>query len=249
MNCYHQQTMNCRKDVTDWLLNVQKEPEILDISIVAEIWMKKCKKHGPLTWCEFLLHLQWILYGEDCYFTLYTTLLSSFIVWRFKVYSLHTLLASHHSLFVTFPFTLLASHCSLSLHPLHFLLLLIPCLSLHNVLASRHLLLGALSFTLLTTHSLFVTLPFTLLASHHSLFVTLPFTRLSLFTTRCFVLYTTRHSSFIVWYFAIDITRPTRFIFWHLGRYRLNIFVRTGVQSNVVTSYARGTNYDERLYG
>ena len=33
MNCYQRRAMNCRKDVTDWLLNVQEEPQLLFIQV------------------------------------------------------------------------------------------------------------------------------------------------------------------------------------------------------------------------
>lgn len=45
-------------DWYDWLVvKCSKEPEILDISMVGETWMKRCKKHKSHTWCILFLTL------------------------------------------------------------------------------------------------------------------------------------------------------------------------------------------------
>ena len=45
-------------DWYDWLVvKCSKEPEILDISMVGETWMKRCKKQKSHTWCILFLTL------------------------------------------------------------------------------------------------------------------------------------------------------------------------------------------------
>ena len=53
-------------DWYDWLVvKCSKEPEILDISMVGETWMKRCKKHKSHTWCILFLILAVNLIKEN----------------------------------------------------------------------------------------------------------------------------------------------------------------------------------------
>lgn len=154
--------------------------------------MKKCKKHGPLTWCEFfLVNFIWrrlftlytttprhLWFGVLCFtrfmlnrvssfnvrhFTLYTTRLSSFIVSYFTFYTIRL------SSFIARHFILYTPRFSSLIVSYFTLYSTSPFTYFFTSPFTRHLLFDTLSFTLIASlHSLFGTLASILFVPHDS---------------------------------------------------------------------------------
>ena len=218
----------------DWLVvKMFKRNPKLDTSIVGEIWMKKCKKHGPLTWCEFfLVNFIWrrlftlytttprhLWFGVLCFtrfmlnrvssfnvrhFTLYTTRLSSFIVSYFTFYTIRlSSFIARHFILYTPRFSSLIV-CYFTLYSTRLSSFTVSYFTFYNICLS----------SFIARHFILYTPRFSsLIVSYFTLYLLLYFTLYSSFIVWYFILYTNRLSSFIVWHFSLYIICPSWFIF------------------------------------